>query len=666
MIGKWRESKVWLLGSGLLLFGVVLAAVLGSGLDTLQVQAAEAVEVTKSVNEFSVLPGQIPVPVYTVTFTNPDTADVVLDAITDTLPTGFWFVDVHPSTSPDWNFYPDDDDEPEIAWQRVFTVPAGSTRSLAYSVYVPSSVPPSTTPYVNTVMALSGENAIGPASARLFVGEADLNLTKGASSTSVAYGEPVTYTLVVENSGQITGTIEGLTDTLDPALSFGGMVDGSQPTFQSSQEVAWEGPFDVPPEGTLTLRYWVNTSAEPIPSRPCNQAVALTADALLGPTEACVNLRPETSYAYFPLIMRDFEYARFTISKSASPTEVTIGDGQDVTYSVNIVNAGDTTGKIWTIFDDLPPGFTYQGMVAGSDITHDPDIDPDTGTITWQNETPGEPWTMLPDSQLHLIYRASPNQELGTYTNFVNVTAEKAVPPDQPASATVRVKPDVLLEEDFNSGIDAWTPYLNYWRLEEGQWYWGRHDGVGSSGALTHDCCNGEDEAHDALMMYLGQGAEQWTDYQLETKIKLRTASYPQGVWVRGQYEPSDTRGQWVTGYYVVVGGATGRSKHFVRLLQLQTATDCWGAACGNPSNLYAFFNPHELLTVSLPGELERYVWHDLKVEVRGNRIKAWLNGTLAINYVDTKEPFLTGTVGFKTYEADTVSYDNLLVTPLD
>jgi uncharacterized repeat protein (TIGR01451 family) len=527
---------------------------------------------------------------------------------------------------------------------------------------VPSSVPPSTTPYVNTVMAISGENTIGPASARLFVGEADLSLTKEVRPTYVAYGEPVTYTVVVKNSGYVTGTVEVLTDTLDPSLSFGGMVDGSDPTYdEETGEIVWAGPFDVPQQGNLTLRYWASTPAEPVPSRPCNQVEALTTDALLGPKEACVSIGPGTSYVYFPIIMQEFEFARFTINKSASPAQVTIGDGQDVTFSVNIVNVGDTTGKIKTVYDVLPAGFTYRGMVSGSDVLEDPDGS--TGTITWARE---EPWVMPPDSQLRLIYRASPKQEPGVYTNSVNVTVEEAHPPRQPASATVTVKPAVLLEEDFNSGIGRWTPFLNYWRLEEGQWYWGPTDGVGGSGALTQHCCNGDKEAEDGVMMYLGEGAEQWTDYQLETKMILRTIYYPQGVWVRGQYEPSTTRAQWMTGYYVVVGGGVGGSKHFVRLLQLQTLTDCWGPACSNPPNLYAFNNPHELQTVSLPGELKRYVWHTLKVEVRGNRIRAWLNGQLTIDYVDTKEPFLTGTVGFKTYKAQTVSYDNLVVTPLD
>ena len=56
----------------------------------------------------------------------------------------------------------------------------------------------------------------------------------------------------------------------------------------------------------------------------------------------------------------------------------------------------------------------------------------------------------------------------------------------------------------------------------------------------------------------------------------------------------------------------------------------------------------------------------DSAVEVESDHIRAWLDGVLYIDYVDTFEPFLTGTVGFKTFKADTVTFDDLLVTPLE
>jgi hypothetical protein len=165
--------------------------------------------------------------------------------------------------------------------------------------------------------------------------------------------------------------------------------------------------------------------------------------------------------------------------------------------------------------------------------------------------------------------------------------------------------------------------------------------------------------------MYLGEGAEEWTDYRVEAQINLRGGGSPLGIWVRGQYEESDTRGQWMTGYYIVMGGRGDGATHFVRLMQLQTLTDCWGNACNNPQNLYHFSNPHQLAEAKVPGPFTRNKWWNLAVEVEGNNIRVELEGEEVINYVDEKEPFMTGTVGFKTYKAEPASFDNVLVTPL-
>ncbi len=239
--------------------------------------------------------------------------------------------------------------------------------------------------------------------------------------------------------------------------------------------------------------------------------------------------------------------------------------------------------------------------------------------------------------------------------------------------------PASLLIDDFESGIGLWTPFLNYWRLEPGQWYWGPSDGVGGSGAATHDCCIGDKEAADALLMHLGDGAEGWTDYRVEAKMLLRGGvdkehnwSYidgdPIGLWVRGQYEYVEgvtIRAQWVTGYYVVIAGKPDRDNLVVRLTQIQTLDDCMDDACDNPQNLYTFNNIYPLAETPLYKPYLRDVWYKLTVEVRGPRITVWLDDQQVIDYVDTKVPFLTGTVGFKTHETWTASFDDLVVTPL-
>jgi hypothetical protein len=256
---------------------------------------------------------------------------------------------------------------------------------------------------------------------------------------------------------------------------------------------------------------------------------------------------------------------------------------------------------------------------------------------------------------------------IGEYT--ATVTAQNGISLAT-ADTVVTIEPAVLLEEDFNTGWDRWTEFLNYtYRLAPGQWYWDSNDGFNSSGAVTQDAhaVDGK-EAEDALLMYLQPGAEDWTDYRVEAKMIIRCDDHPHGLWVRGHYQDvgdSDPAG-WVTGYYIMVGGSPGAATHFVSLKQLQTETDCWGPACNNPENLYDFNNPHELTITKMSGALARYQWHTIEVEVRGANIKVWLNGVQYIDFTDPKEPFLTGTIGLKTFKANTVSFDDILVEPLD
>lgn len=237
-------------------------------------------------------------------------------------------------------------------------------------------------------------------------------------------------------------------------------------------------------------------------------------------------------------------------------------------------------------------------------------------------------------------------------------------PTNTPVPPTPTRNP-VLFRDSFDTGLAAgWRPFLNYWRLADGQWHWSDGAGTNGSGALAHNCC-GIGEAEDALMMYLGDGAEGWKDYRVEVDVMVPTEKAQwQGLWFRGQFEERTKKdtAQWVTGYYVMIGRA-----RTVKLLQLQTLEDCRDAACRNPQNLYAFSNPYILREEQIEGlDLARGTWHRLAVEVRGNSIKIWVNGIFAYEHVDHEHPFLEGTVGFKTYVAEPVQYDNLVVTRLE
>lgn len=658
--GLW----VVILAVCLAIIGVMAGQPAPLGLPTVsagsQALALLDVSVDKAVDHFSVEPGQSPAPLYTVTFSNPSTETVTLDAITDTLPAGFLFAGMNPSG--DWHEEPVDTVEPDIVWQGPITVPATGTLTLVYAVYVPASVPPSTIPYTNTVVASVDGQVVGPASAGLYVGAPRLGLAKTATPTRVLNGEPVIYAVTVANSGELSGVVTVITDTLDPSLTFEHMAAGSDvtdPPDIAGSTLTWSGPFTVTAGDELLVRYEVTTPGGSGWSWPYNQASAWADGTLLGPVRTRIEVGPGKASAYLPVVLKDVNWARFSVTKSVTPDSLMALSGAVVTYTVTLVNEGDYPGVLGTVYDTLPPGFAYVDMVAGSDVLADPSGT--TGTITWAG-----PFSVPAHGQLRLVFKAAINQTPGTYINTASATTLVGRAPSAPASAMVIVEVGILFEERFDSSISRWTKFLNYWRLDDSQWFWGNDDGVGGGGGATHRCCdNPKKEAEDALMMYLGEGAEQWTDYRVEAKFNLRAGAGPIGLWVRGQWEPSDIRAQWVTGYYVVVGGRATGDSHFVKITQLQTTTDCWGAACSNPENLYNFNNTHEMIQQSLTGPLTRNEWHTLVVEVRGARLVVWVDGEQAIDWTDPKEPFLTGTIGLKTYKGEEVSFDDIVVTPL-
>ena len=166
-MSRAQASKTWLLWTGLVLAGLALVVMVGSGLETSRAQTPMngVVEVGKKVNMPSCVPGYAPAPLYTITFSNTTGSEVILDSITDTLPDGFKFVDMHPTS--EWLARPSDDVEPEIVWQGPIPIPAGSTLSLVYSVDT-YGVAPSTDPFTNTVEAETSEAVtLGPATAEI-------------------------------------------------------------------------------------------------------------------------------------------------------------------------------------------------------------------------------------------------------------------------------------------------------------------------------------------------------------------------------------------------------------------------------------------------------------------------------------------------------------------
>jgi uncharacterized repeat protein (TIGR01451 family) len=342
----------------------------------------------------------------------------------------------------------------------------------------------------------------------------------------------------------------------------------------------------------------------------------------------------------------------FEVTKQASADEVV--QGQTVTYGVRFTNAGSGTGSLDEIRDTLPAGFTFLSMEAGSQVTTSPIGK--TGTIVWKG-----PFQVGGGQTLDLVYKVQVSDIVGTYSNIATATTLEGRPPQVPASATVKVKEPHLLSEDFESGREDWEPFLNYWRLYPEQWYLKDGTGYGGSTAMNHtyyfgvtDPRGAERGAHDALLMYQGDGAEEWTNYRYQARLRLHKGEKGEqmGLWVRGTYEaPADPRvdGKYVTGYYVVFRPRDSRSVILSRL------RDSGGTA-------YHFSDPETLAVADRP--MDRDIWYLFEVVVDGSSIKVYVDGELVIDHTDST--WGQGTVGFFTYKIEDANWDDVLVTPLD
>lgn len=233
----------------------------------------------------------------------------------------------------------------------------------------------------------------------------------------------------------------------------------------------------------------------------------------------------------------------------------------------------------------------------------------------------------------------------------------------------LRQRPRFLFADDFESGIGAWTAFLNLRPLRPEQWFWAEGEGVGGSDAYMVDSGLGvghsEDGAHDVLTMVLAEGSDQWADYSARVRFNI-TGGRQAGIWFRGNYRESDEYGHRVTGYYLLVDVRSDEAY----LNQLRTEADHGDER--NPHWWYHYTSPMQLTMTGLPTKIDRNEWHELRVDVVGARIRGYLDDQLVIDWVDDEgETFLTGTIGLYGYGNCTdgncaeIRFDDVRVEPI-
>ena len=228
------------------------------------------------------------------------------------------------------------------------TVPAGATETITVVVQVGTSI---TGDIINTATTTTTTAGDDPADNTddhtvTVVEESDLTIAKTDSTDPAVAGELVTYTLTASNAGPSQATSVTVTDTLPAGVTFdsasaGCVFDGSTTVTCDAGTVGVGVPvlFDVTvrvdtdvPDGTVLLN---------------NATVSAPSDA--DPTNNTAD-EPTTVAAR----------ADVAIVKASSPKPFV--PGQELTYTITVLNIGPSDAQNVQVSDPLPTGFFPTGI----------------------------------------------------------------------------------------------------------------------------------------------------------------------------------------------------------------------------------------------------------------------------------------------------------------
>ncbi len=176
---------------------------------------------------------------------------------------------------------------------------------------------------------------------------ADLSVTKVGAPDPLRVGSDITYTLAVANSGPSTATSVTLTDELPASLTF--------QSASSSQGTCGEA------SGTVTCD--LGTLAA---SSSATVQIVVRADSAGDVTNSAevsaAEMDPDHSGNSATDTTTVEPVADLSITKSDSPDPATTG--ANLTYALEVANAGPSSASAVTVSDDLPASLAFQSATA--------------------------------------------------------------------------------------------------------------------------------------------------------------------------------------------------------------------------------------------------------------------------------------------------------------
>lgn len=177
----------------------------------------------------------------------------------------------------------------------------------------------------------------------------DLVLDKSGTPDPVTPGQRLTYTLTVTNSGPSDATGVQVVDTLPGGVTFVSATS-SQGTVSGSGSTVTAGLGNLADGGQATITILADVAA--------GASGTLVNSATVSGSETETNLGNNTDQVSTTVQPR----IDLAIIKADSPDPVVAGE--QLTYTLSVVNNGPSTATGVTVVDTLPSGITYQSATA--------------------------------------------------------------------------------------------------------------------------------------------------------------------------------------------------------------------------------------------------------------------------------------------------------------
>ncbi|MEG1227977.1 MAG: hypothetical protein RSD71_04700, partial [Flavobacterium sp.] len=331
-------------------------------------------------------------------------------AVRDYLPTGFTIVPGSANLSGQYNV-----GDNTLTWYNL-TIPNGGRLNLTFKATInavgstlnkaeiveSNQFDPDSTPN-NQIETEDDQD-----SASVSIDVADLSLQKTVSPTSVSINDNVIFTIRATNSGPNNATGVTVSDKLPPGYTY--VSDNGSGKYNSTTGIWNIGNLNNGNSITLQITAKVNVATA---ANYKNTAEIQTARQV-DPDSTPGNGLPEDDMASANITLKS---ADLELTKTVTPTSA--ASGQQVDFTLNLINKGPGNATGIAVQDVIPVGYT---LIPGS-VSIGGTYQVATATLEWKNIA------LTNGANTNLTFSAFVNP-LGSYKNVAQITASDLPDPD--------------------------------------------------------------------------------------------------------------------------------------------------------------------------------------------------------------------------------------------